>query len=131
MTTLPEGWSLTHTLNLPSRDRESVDWTDLSLSEATNSFLRSAAPDGVWKHQHKAIAASVRGEDVCLATSTASGKTLAFHAAAIERLSANPRARVLAIYPMKALGHEQQERWERALAAAGIAGSVRSGSTAP
>ncbi|HVY44983.1 MAG TPA: DEAD/DEAH box helicase [Minicystis sp.] len=118
----PAAWSVVHVHTLAARPKKVVAWRDLALSRATERYLASIAADGIYVHQEQAVRASVAGDDVCLATSTASGKTLAFHAAAIERLARDPAARILAVYPMKALGHEQEARWQRALDAAGIAG---------
>jgi len=48
-------------------------------------------------------------EDICLATSTASGKSLAFISAAIERLLRDSTARVLALHPARALIQDQAD----------------------
>ena len=55
-----------------------------------------------------------------MATGTASGKTLPFHVAAIETLAKDPHAKIIAIYPMKALGREQEQRWKKAFTNAGM-----------
>ena len=44
-----------------------------------------------------------------------------FQTAAIDLLARDPKARIMAIYPMKALGNEQRDRWQNALVTAGLA----------
>lgn len=55
-----------------------------------------------------------------ITTGTASGKSVIFYAAAIEAISRDPGMRVLAIYPLKALAREQEQRWTAAFSAAGL-----------
>ncbi len=61
----------------------------------------------LWKHQAQVINAVRDGANVVVATSTASGKTLAFNLATFERLSRDPEATALYLYPMKALANDQ------------------------
>jgi len=74
-----------------------------------------AYPDGVYDHQAEAIAAVLNGDDVCLATSTASGKSLVFMAAAAHFVRTAPRAKVLALYPARALIQDQIGKWRHLL----------------
>lgn len=117
------GWETVHHALLPGRDPEYRQVADLNLSRPTEAYL-AKMPNGIYGHQHRALQAFLAGDNVCLTTGTASGKTLAFMASAIEILSRNPRARVLAIYPLKALAKEQELRWRRALQDAGMHGDV-------
>ena len=55
-----------------------------------------------------------------MATSTASGKSLVFQAAALRILDRDPEARVLVFYPLKALATDQLVSWRRAVMAAGF-----------
>lgn len=61
----------------------------------------------LYKHQTDAVNLARRGENVVIATPTASGKTLAFNLPVLEALSKDPEARALYIYPMKALANDQ------------------------
>ena len=54
----------------------------------------------LYKHQADAINLVRKGENIVIATPTASGKTLAFNLPVFETLSRDPRARALYIYPM-------------------------------
>lgn len=117
------GWERVSRQETPSRRAWTCSADDLPLSRFARAYLASAVPE-IYLHQHQAISEALNGNNVCLATSTASGKSLAFYVAGIEALAANPAARVLAIYPLKALGKEQEERWQAALGAAGMAAEV-------
>jgi DEAD/DEAH box helicase domain-containing protein len=77
------------------------------------SFLGGAHPQGLYLHQREAISLSLEGQDVCLATPTASGKSLVFMSCAMDLLLRDPQARVLALYPMRALLEDQRHTWER------------------
>jgi DEAD/DEAH box helicase domain-containing protein len=55
-----------------------------------------------------------------LTTGTASGKSLVFYAASIELFSRQPGSKVIAIFPLKALAREQQQRWQAALNLSGL-----------
>jgi DEAD/DEAH box helicase domain-containing protein len=68
-----------------------------------------------------------RGHNVCISTSTSSGKTLVFNVCGIEILNKNTDAKILAIYPLKALGIEQEARWNQVIEKSGRrAGQVES-----
>ena len=94
------------------------------------ALVRRLAPAGLYAHQARAIEAVLAGDDVCLSTSTASGKSLVFIAAAAHMLLADPAARILALYPAKALIQDQREKWQALLGplrltTAFIDGSIR------
>jgi len=61
----------------------------------------------LYKHQADAINLARKGENIVIATPTASGKTLAFNIPVFEALMKDPQARALYIYPMKALANDQ------------------------
>ena len=113
-------WHTVWTETRPALAGTFVDPAILDPGEASRRLLAARAPHGLYGHQVEALASTLTGDDVCLATQTASGKTLVFHVAAVERLSRNPDARVLALYPLRALGSEQESRWRDALDAAGL-----------
>lgn len=121
---LTHGWKIVDTMHTAEREavREGIE--DLPLTELAVRFLRQAYGEGIYRHQKIALRAALSGEPVCLATGTASGKSLVFQAAALDVLARHPDARVMALYPMKALGNEQRERWERALQIAGLDATV-------
>ncbi len=113
------GWRHLQHLDLPGRLSDQVGVDDLRLHQAARRFIRQKYDGRVYRHQHEALTQALSGRDVCLTTSTASGKSLVFQVAALDRLECDPQARVIALYPQKALGSEQEERWEQALKVAG------------
>lgn len=113
------GWRVVDTLYTSERSPLRVLPDDLRLASHALAFLKKTYPDGIYRHQKSALDLALAGKAVCLATGTASGKSLVFQTAALDCLERDPQARVMAIYPMKALSNEQRDRWERALAAAG------------
>lgn len=114
------GWNVVDVLRTEPRAAELLPVDDLPLGKASRAYLQRAYPKGVYRHQKEAMRRYLDGEDVCLVTGTASGKSLVFQTAALDLLSRDPEARVMAIYPMKALGTEQQDRWQTALREGGI-----------
>lgn len=116
---LPEGWTVVHEQALAARTPQLFTHTDLHLSNTSLQYLKKSFPRGIYRHQKRAIS-TYSASDVCLATPAASGKSAAFYVAAIETLVKDESARILAIYPLKALGREQEERWRTALRSAGL-----------
>lgn len=119
-----EGWQTVHTIQLPAREKAVFLVDDLNLSPVTSQYLAKMAPGGIYLHQREAIRQSRDGKNVCIATGTASGKSLVFYATALEKLSKSPESRILAIYPTKALAGEQERRWKSAFSAAGHSAEV-------
>ncbi len=81
--------------------------------------IKEMYPNGLYSHQAKAIELGLKGENVCIATPTASGKTLTFTSITLSRLltakDAGKRAVILALYPAKALLHDQELKWMSAV----------------
>ena len=71
----------------------------------------------LYSHQRKAIDAALSGRNVCLATETASGKTLAYLAPIAAAVAQDPSARAMIFYPTKALAWDQVEAVDRFSAA--------------
>lgn len=67
----------------------------------------------IYEHQYLAVEEIKSGHNVCIATSTSSGKTAIFHLGALEIFQKDKDAKILAIYPMKALGSQQDDEWSR------------------
>ena len=103
------------------------------LHEDVNDALSRSHPTGLYSHQTTALRHILDGHDVCLATPTASGKSLVFMAAAANFTARGRSARVLALYPAKALIQDQLMKWKSFLEPLGtsvafIDGSVPSAS---
>lgn len=114
-------WRIVDVQTTEPRAAELFGVDDLPLAPASRNFLARLYPKGIYRHQKEALRHALAGENVCLVTGTSSGKSLVFQAAAVNLLAHDPNARVMAIYPMKALGNEQRERWQVALESAGLA----------
>jgi DEAD/DEAH box helicase domain-containing protein len=91
-----------------------------ALDPRLRAHLQKLHPDGLYSHQAQAITAFLTGEDLCLATSTASGKSLIFMACAIDRLLTEDLSKVLAFYPVRALIQDQIDKWEAILSPFGL-----------
>jgi DEAD/DEAH box helicase domain-containing protein len=113
------GWNVICEENRPSRNGQFFTYDDLGLTENTKKTLRDFER-GIYKHQKEAIAKYMGGANVALTTSTSSGKTLVFNVCALQELQKNSNARIAAIYPLKALATEQEDRWRRLLDRSGI-----------
>jgi DEAD/DEAH box helicase domain-containing protein len=107
---------------LPARQGQFIDSSDLKLQQATNNYLNSGYKGRIYLHQFKALEILNADNDnnVCLSTSTSSGKSLVFYAQAFDIISKDPQAKILAIYPLKALGYQQEEKWRQAIDMSGM-----------
>lgn len=114
------GWELVYHTVRSGREKQLYGYMDLNLAVFTKRYLVESFPDGLFKHQIEGLKAYLHGKDLALTTGTASGKSAVFFAAAIDLLVRNTDAKVIAIYPLKALAREQEQRWISALQAAGL-----------
>ena len=99
-------------LTIPTRPGEYLP-IPVGLCDALRIALAAKYPNGLYSHQSEAIEAVLVGNDVSLSTQTASGKSLVFMVAATELIFRDRTARVLAIYPAKALIQDQLEKWRQ------------------
>lgn len=83
----------------------------IQLGEKAQEYISRNFATGLYKHQYDAAKLASDGNNVCIATSTSSGKTAIFHLAALEILERDPEAKIIAVYPMKALGNQQVNSW--------------------
>ncbi|MBC7261371.1 MAG: DEAD/DEAH box helicase, partial [Chloroflexi bacterium] len=77
------------------------------LPEVLHEALRQAGVDKLYLHQAEAINAIRDGQNVIVATSTASGKTLVYNVPVLESILADGRSRALYLFPTKALAQDQ------------------------
>jgi len=115
-----KNWNIVDIQTIPAREARYYAYSDIGLLSQTVNFLARSAPQGVYGHQREAIQDFLAGENVCLTTGAASGKSLVFYASAIEQLIRSPNSKIIAIYPLRALGNEQEQRWAEALREAGL-----------
>jgi DEAD/DEAH box helicase domain-containing protein len=86
-----------------------------ALHPNVRNCLEHSFPRGLYSHQAQAIQECLAGRNVCLSTSTASGKSLSFMAVAAHELLTDTFARVLVLYPAKALIQDQLAKWNALL----------------
>lgn len=113
------GWSVTSVEERHERTAGFFPFDDLALCAPSLNALMGFER-GVYGHQREGIRRYMSGENLALTTTTASGKTLVFNVCAIEELTAKPRSRIAAIYPLKALAAEQTVRWKKLALESGL-----------
>ncbi|MBW2495324.1 MAG: DEAD/DEAH box helicase, partial [Deltaproteobacteria bacterium] len=67
----------------------------------------------LYTHQSRALRLIEDGNNLVLATPTASGKTLVYNFSALRESLANPEGRSLYLFPLKALEWDQRQRLQR------------------
>ena len=72
-------------------------------------ILRAAGVTTLYSHQAEGIGRALDGDNVVVATPTASGKTLVYNVPVIAELLQHPDARALYIFPLKALEQDQHD----------------------
>jgi DEAD/DEAH box helicase domain-containing protein len=91
--------------SLPPREAKLVEFPDLrpELSEA----LRKMGASRLYSHQLEAYERVRAGENVVVATATASGKSLCYKIPAFQNALGRAKSRALFLYPTKALAQDQ------------------------
>jgi DEAD/DEAH box helicase domain-containing protein len=97
---------LTHVERVPARPGEPVDWPVWVPTDLREAFAGRGVRSP-WQHQARAADLLHAGENVVIATGTASGKSLAYQLPTLARLLDDPRATVLYLAPTKALAADQ------------------------
>lgn len=77
------------------------------LAATIHQGLRAKGFEQLFSHQAQALSAIEAGDDVVVATPTASGKSLIYNLATLNALAQDPDARALYLFPTKALAHDQ------------------------
>ena len=77
------------------------------LPASVKQALLASGIHSLYSHQSQAWTHARSGENVILATGTASGKTLAYNLPVFAALAENPAARALYLFPTKALTQDQ------------------------
>jgi DEAD/DEAH box helicase domain-containing protein len=102
---------------LPGQPARTAAWSE-ALSPALAKAGRQLEIPSLYTHQAAAVEAALQGDNVVLATGTASGKTLGYILPVLDRLLRDPKATALLLFPTKALAHDQLDelsRWIGAL----------------
>ncbi|MFI2753569.1 DEAD/DEAH box helicase [Cellulomonas sp. P22] len=124
---------LTHVRHLPAREGEQVGWPAWADADLVRGYGRLGV-ERPWRHQVEAADAAWAGHHTVLATSTGSGKSLAFWLPSLTAVRADVaagtldpgrietvarRGSVLYLCPTKALAHDQLTSVQGLLAASG------------
>jgi DEAD/DEAH box helicase domain-containing protein len=117
---------LAHLERLPAREPDASP--DVVLSPEISVRLRKLGVEGLWRHQADALTAARAGRHVAVATGTASGKSLVYQLATIERFAADPHATAIFLFPTKALAQDQL-RSIRSFAVPAVRAAVYDGDT--
>ncbi|MBI2869443.1 MAG: DEAD/DEAH box helicase [Chloroflexi bacterium] len=80
---------------------------DSPLDPRLRDALARKGIAALYAHQAEAVNKARRGLNVIVTTSSASGKTLCYNLAALEKLLAEPRSRALYLFPTRALAQDQ------------------------
>jgi len=107
---------LTHVRTFPARAGVTEDWPGWADPAVVDGY-RALGVERPWAHQVAAADAAWRGRHVALATSTGSGKSLAFWLPALTAVRDPEPATVLYLSPTKALAADQLAGLERLVAA--------------
>ena len=90
------------------------------LSPAVSAALTQRGLTQLYAHQAEAIALARAGQDVVIATPTASGKSLCYHVPVLDALSREAEGRALYVFPTKALSRDQEEALRGLMTDAGL-----------
>ena len=124
---------IVHIEMLPAREARYEALTR-PLPPPLEDILQRRGVSGLYTHQACAIDAAREGENVLVATGTASGKTLCYNLPVLERILVDPMARALYLFPTKALAQDQTRALSELVAASALAGlrqGVYDGDTEP
>jgi len=75
--------------------------------------LKASGIEKLFRHQTEAVDLARSGQHVVVATPTASGKTLVYNLTYLELFLANPDARAMYLFPLKALAQDQLLNFNR------------------
>jgi DEAD/DEAH box helicase domain-containing protein len=95
-------------------DIRHIDARDASIAELPNwlnptvhNALTEQGITYLWQHQRDALEAWHSGDNLIVATGTASGKSLCYQIPILQSVATNPKVKALYISPTKALAHDQ------------------------
>jgi len=106
LTSPSTGPCITATRHFPARPPVLVPFP-ASLDPRIGDALRARGIAELYSHQGRAWDLIVKGQNVVVVTPTASGKTLCYNLPALQALVHQPDARILYLFPTKALAQDQ------------------------
>ncbi|MBU0515608.1 MAG: DEAD/DEAH box helicase [Proteobacteria bacterium] len=123
---------LAHHEHLPAREAV-YGRVDPPLPEPLARALKSLGVERLYSHQAEAVGAVRAGQDVLVATPTASGKSLIYNLPVFESILRDDDTRALYLFPLKALAQDQLRMIQELSfgAASPIRAAVYDGDTPP
>src|SRR5262247_1059117 len=106
LTSLETGPRITATRHFPARPAVFAPFPS-SLDPRIVESLRTRGVTQLYSHQARAFEIAAKGEHLVVVTPTASGKTLCYNLPVLQALVQAPEARVLYLFPTKALAQDQ------------------------
>jgi DEAD/DEAH box helicase domain-containing protein len=91
-----------------------------SLAPTVLQALKARGLEALYTHQASAFELTASGNDVVVATPTASGKSLCYLLPVLQQLANEPEARALFLFPTKALSRDQEEALRSLMKQAGL-----------
>lgn len=95
----------------------------VSMPEGVDESLRTALArrgiEDLYSHQGESFTLTESGKNVVVITPTASGKTLCYNLAVLNRILKEPGARAMYLFPTKALAEDQLQELQAAVDASG------------
>ena len=98
---------LVHIEHIPSQGTIPAKLDKLNIEPALKTRLKSLGISSLYRHQVTALNAILAGENVIIATPSASGKTLCYHLATLEAILTDKNSCALYLFPTKALAQDQ------------------------
>ncbi|MFW6384859.1 MAG: DEAD/DEAH box helicase [Halodesulfurarchaeum sp.] len=114
---------LVHTETVPASEGDYVDPHEVLQPSLATPFERHVGD--LYSHQATALHHLVEGENVCISTSTSSGKTYVYALQFARAYLADPQSTALFVYPTKALSRDQAGELDEFFASLGLDVSVR------
>lgn len=90
------------------------------LHPSVRAALGARGVEELYVHQAEAFRRATAGEDLVIATPTASGKSLCYNLPVLHAFASAPEARALYMFPTKALSRDQEEGLRGFMQAAGL-----------
>lgn len=98
--------NVTHWESVPAKEAQFSPFPD-SLDPRLKPVLSKRGINKLYTHQREAYDAVEAGNDICVVTPTASGKTLCYNLPVLMSILSNPDSRALYLFPTKALSADQ------------------------
>ncbi|MDD4264094.1 MAG: DEAD/DEAH box helicase [Firmicutes bacterium] len=89
---------------------QKAKYGEVELGEILEPLLKRVGIKKLYTHQALSLKQARAGENLVIASGTASGKTLCYNLPVLEALAKDPSATALYLYPTKALAQDQQRK---------------------